>query len=77
VMAIHSLWLAAAARGIGVGWVSILEPAEIARMLTVPPQWRLIAWLCIGEAVEPSNQPELEMRGWQARLPLGDVLFSK
>lgn len=75
VMAIHSLWLAAVARGIGVGWVSILEPAEIARMLAVPPQWRLIAWLCIGQPIQPSNQPELEIRGWQERLPLDAVLF--
>jgi 5,6-dimethylbenzimidazole synthase len=77
VMAIHSLWLAAVARGLGVGWVSILESIEIARMLAVPPQWRLIAWLCIGRAIEPSDEPELALRGWQERLPLDAVLFEK
>jgi 5,6-dimethylbenzimidazole synthase len=77
VMAIHSLWLAAVARGLGVGWVSILEPVEIARMLAAPPQWRLIAWLCIGRAIEPSDEPELAKRGWQQRLPLDAVLFEK
>ena len=29
VLAIHTLWLAAAARGIGVGWVSILDPDDL------------------------------------------------
>lgn len=77
VMAIHSLWLAAAACGIGVGWVSILDPAEIARILAVPPRWRLIAWLCIGHPIEPSDRPELALRGWQGRLPLDAVLIEK
>lgn len=77
VMAIHSLWLVAAARGIGVGWVSILEPAEIAGMLAVPPGWRLIAWLCIGHPIEPSDEPELALRGWQGRLPLDAILFER
>jgi 5,6-dimethylbenzimidazole synthase len=67
----------AAARGIGVGWVSILEPAEIAGMLAVPPGWRLIAWLCIGHPIEPSDEPELALRGWQGHLPLDAILFER
>ena len=33
VLAVHTLWLAARAEGIGLGWVSILDPAVVASML--------------------------------------------
>lgn len=72
VMAIHSLWLAARARGIGLGWVSILDPDYVAGLLEVPNSWKLIALLCIGYPEELSDTPELERRGWQKREPLSD-----
>lgn len=67
VMAIHTLWLVARARGIGLGWVSIVDPAVVRPLLAVPDRWRLIAVLCLGYPVAPSSVPELEQRGWQAR----------
>ena len=67
VMAIHTLWLAARAEGIGVGWVSILEPGAIREILAVADRWTLIALLCIGYPDTDSDIPELERRGWQAR----------
>ena len=70
VMAIHTLWLAARAHGIGLGWVSILEPSVLTALLDVPPQWSLIALLCLGYPLDPSDIPELERRGWQAREPV-------
>jgi 5,6-dimethylbenzimidazole synthase len=69
VAAIHTLWLAARARGIGVGWVSILDPAAMAETLDVPAQWKFIAYLCLGIPEEEHLDPELERRDWQARLP--------
>lgn len=67
VMAVHTLWLAARARGIGLGWVSILDPATVSRLLEAEPGWTLIALLCIGYPAVASDVPELEERGWQAR----------
>ena len=67
-MAILAFWLAARARGIGVGWVSILDPAVIARALAVPPAWRLVAYLCVGWPEEDHLDPELARAGWQERL---------
>jgi 5,6-dimethylbenzimidazole synthase len=72
VMAIHTLWLAARVRGIGVGWVSILDPAVVTAMLDVPGDWRFIALLCVGYPEAPSDMPELERRGWQAREAVAD-----
>lgn len=70
VMAIHTLWLTARARGIGLGWVSILEPRAVAALLAVPEHWTLIALLCLGYPERPSSEPELQRRGWQDREPV-------
>ncbi len=67
VLAVHTLWLAARARGLGVGWVSILDPARVARTLETPASWSLVAYLCLGYPVEEHLDPELERAGWQAR----------
>jgi 5,6-dimethylbenzimidazole synthase len=77
VCAVHSLWLAAHARGFGVGWVSILDPDDVRRTLDVPDQWSLIAYLCIGWPKEHHRVPELERRGWQDRLAADLFFFTR
>ena len=67
VTAVHTLWLVARAEGIGVGWVSILDPQAVASLLAVPPEWRLVAYLCIGHPQEDQAEPELARAGWQNR----------
>ena len=67
VLAIHGLWLAARAMNLGVGWVSILDPEDVARTLDVEPHWRLTAYLCIGHPQFDDDTPELERAGWQER----------
>lgn len=77
VGAVSTLWLAARARGIGVGWVSILEPAEIARILEVPDGWELVAYLCVGYPEESHLEPELQRAGWQRRVDVGKFLLKR
>ncbi|RWN55934.1 5,6-dimethylbenzimidazole synthase [Mesorhizobium sp.] len=67
VMAIHTFWLAARAEGIGMGWVSILDPAEMATILDAPPEWTLIGYFCVGYPCENHSVPELEREGWEVR----------
>ncbi len=67
VLAVHTLWLAARVRGLGVGWVSILDPQAAARQLDVPAGWTLVAYLCLGWPTADHDQPELQRLGWQAR----------
>ncbi len=67
VAAITLFWLALRVEGLGMGWVSILEPSAIARALKVPPSWRLVAWLCIGYPETVDAQPELALLGWEER----------
>ncbi len=67
VTAIHTLWLAAWAHGVGLGWVSILDPDTVTALLDVPTGWSLTALLCLGYPDETTDVPELERAGWQAR----------
>jgi 5,6-dimethylbenzimidazole synthase len=76
VIAIHTLWLAARAAGIGVGWVSILTPARIAEILKVPRDWVFIGHLCVGYSLKEDDIPALERAGWEHRhVPSGVVLY--
>jgi 5,6-dimethylbenzimidazole synthase len=67
VAAITQFWLYARARGLGLGWVSILDPARLCQDLEVPDTWALVAYLCIGWPEEESAAPELELAGWEQR----------
>lgn len=67
VMAIHTFWLAATAAGIGVGWVSIVDPAAVCELFEVPAEWGLMGVLCVGREQERSLQPELARQNWAAR----------
>ena len=67
VIAIHTLWLVARAHGVGMGWVSILDPCSLARTLEVPADWSLVAYLCLGYPAEPGDTPALEREGWERR----------
>jgi 5,6-dimethylbenzimidazole synthase len=74
VTAVHTIWLAARAEGIGVGWISILEPASVAAILDVPSQWKFIAYLCLGFPQAEDDVPDLARRGWEQRQPFSVVL---
>ncbi|MDI4233299.1 MULTISPECIES: 5,6-dimethylbenzimidazole synthase [unclassified Bradyrhizobium] len=67
VAAICSMWLAARAEGIGVGWVSILNPASIHEILEVPDSWKFIGYLCVGYPEAEFDRPELEQANWEYR----------
>ena len=77
VGAVHTLWLAGRAEGIGLGWVSILEPEVVTKALDVPESWTLIAYLCLGWPVEEHLDPELERAGWQARADRSELLLRR
>ncbi len=77
VLAIHTLWLAARAEGIGMGWVSILDAAEIAEVLDVPATWKFIGYLCIGYPEAEDDTPSLERAGWEHRRGSLDFLIRR
>jgi 5,6-dimethylbenzimidazole synthase len=65
VIACHTLWLASRVHGLGMGWISILDPAEVGKILAVPAEWKFIAYLCVGYPEEQHLDPELERHGWE------------
>ncbi len=73
-LAVQNLWLAARAEGIGVGWVSILDQAQLSAVLSLPEHVYPLAYLCLGYVSEFLDQPELEAKGWRSRLPLSELL---
>jgi 5,6-dimethylbenzimidazole synthase len=75
--AIQNLWLAARAEGLGVGWVSILEPEGVKGLLSIPPEVVLVAYLCLGVPVRFEERPMLETAGWETRVPLSEVVFDE
>jgi 5,6-dimethylbenzimidazole synthase len=74
VCAIQNLWLAARAEGVGVGWVSILDPDQLRAVLRIPDHILLVAYLCLGYVDQFASQPELEISGWEQRLPLDSAI---
>ena len=75
VSMIAMAWLAARSRGLGLGWVSILDPARLNADLGVPASYKFIAYLCLGFPEEEHDTPELERAGWQERTPLGAYIL--
>ena len=72
--AIQNLWLASRAEGIGVGWVSILDPERLSTILGLPDHVIPVAYLCMGYVREFPDRPELQRAGWRQRIPLSDLV---
>jgi nicotinate-nucleotide--dimethylbenzimidazole phosphoribosyltransferase len=68
--AIQNLWLAARAEGLGVGWVTLFRPEELAALVEAPAGVETLGWLCVGWPDERPPSPGLERRGWSRREPL-------
>lgn len=77
VAAVHTLWLAARAEGLGLGWVSILDPARVASILDVPAEWIFIGYFCLGYPESEEATPELARAGWEQRRPAAEFILKR
>lgn len=68
--AIQNMWLAARAEGVGLGWVSIFEPASVQRCLQMPSEASPVAILCIGQVDDYYPEAMLIAEQWAER---GDI----
>lgn len=73
--AIQNLWLASRAEGLGMGWVSIFDPQQLAMLLQMPDGSKPIAVLCLGPVAAFYDQPMLQAEKWARRAPLTDMVF--
>ncbi len=77
VTAVHTIWLAARAQGIGLGWVSILDATAVAALLDVPAEWKFIGYFCLGYPQADDTIPELEQSGWERRRLTSSVILRR
>ncbi|MFC4425124.1 5,6-dimethylbenzimidazole synthase [Deinococcus navajonensis] len=70
VSAVTLAWLAATAEGLGLGWVSLIEPGGLHAALGLAPHLRPLAYLCLGHPALELHEPLLQTVGWAARRPL-------
>ena len=74
VCAVQNLQLAARAENIGVGWVSIMDKQRLKTLLKIPERIEVVAYLCIGHVSHFYDEPELQVKGWQSRADLVDLV---
>lgn len=73
--AIQNLWLAARAEGLGMGWVSLFDPIQLAQLLNMPEGSKPVAILCLGHVESFYPAPMLKLEGWAEERPLEELLF--
>jgi len=75
--AIENMWLTARAAGLGMGWVTLFQPADLVELLHLPPGVETLGWLCLGWPDERPPEPGLQRAGWSQRLTLDEVVMSE
>lgn len=73
--AIQNMWLAARAEGLGMGWVSIFDPAKLSELLHIPADAKPIAILCLGHVNTFYKEPMLIETGWKQARPLSEMIM--
>ena len=73
--AIQNMWLAARAEGLGMGWVSLFNPKDLANLLNMPEGSKPIAILCLGHVDEFYSAPMLEQENWRQGCDISDVVY--
>jgi len=73
--AIQNMWLAARVEGIGMGWVSLFDPAALKPLLDMPEGSHPIAILCIGHVDEFYEKPMLVLEQWAKEEALSEFVY--
>jgi len=74
VCAIQNMWLMARSLNIGIGWVSILKPRKVNKLLNVPKDYKLVGYLCVGYPKKFLDTPELETLKWNKKIDLNNIV---
>ena len=72
--AIENLWLAARAENLGMGWVSMFDPAALSALLDLPDGADPVAVLCLGPVERFYDRPMLIEERWARARPLDELL---
>lgn len=74
VCAIQNMWLMARSLNIGIGWVSILKPEKVNKILKVDDDYKLIGYLCVGYPKKFLDTPQLETLKWTRKLEFEEIV---
>ncbi|ARD85264.1 nitroreductase [Ferroplasma acidiphilum] len=75
VLSIENMWLAARAEGIGMGWISFIDPDMVKKILGIPESIKLVGYLAVGYLSEDHDIPELEEKKWEKRLDVSNFVY--
>ncbi len=73
---VENLWLAARAENLGLGWVSMFEPALLAEVLGMPEGAEPVGVLCLGPVDRFYEGPMLEIERWREGRPLREMVMT-
>ena len=73
--AIQNLWLASRAEGLGMGWVSLFDPAALGDLLGLPDGAEAVAVICLGPVSAFYSAPMLALEGWRQPRSLDELVF--
>ena len=73
--AIENMWLTARAYGLGMGWVTLFRPDDLAELLHLPEGVETLGWMCLGWPDERPPSPGLERRAWSKKLPVENLIM--
>ncbi len=76
VCAILNMWLTARAMNIGMGWVSILKPKKVNKILDIDKkEYKFIGYLCFGYVNEFYDEPEFKTINWNKTNKIKDCII--
>ncbi len=73
--AIQNMWLVARAEEIGMGWVSLFDPIELAKLLNMPEGSEPVAILCIGHVEKFYDEPMLITEKWTSKTDIEKLVY--
>ena len=66
-----------ALKALSLGWVSILDPVAVSRILEVPGDWIFLGYFCLGYPQSETVTPELAREGWEQRRPWEEFVLRR
>ncbi|GAA1542381.1 hypothetical protein GCM10009762_14800 [Dermacoccus barathri] len=75
--AIQNMWLTARSLGLGMGWVTLFEPSDLAGLIGAPEGVETLGWMCLGWPDERPPEPGLQRASWSTKLPLEEVVLEE
>lgn len=80
VCAIQNMWLTARSFNIGMGWISILKPKKVKKIIGLSKQerddYKLVGYFALGYVDKFYEKPELQTLKWENKKTLDEVILS-